>query len=237
MKIIEIARKIFLKKDQIKPTANIPFWERKLSQLARGKAILDSKNVRKSDETIYRVYNIRKIFEQTDKKIKNTSLNFDVTWLKDGIITSKKYKQPYQTFGHIHEKYRGEFYYVLKGKVMVLLSDIYTSKTIITELKTDEWLFIHPKFVHKTIAMDESLFLAIVPEDAGHNYRIVERNGLPYYPAITGKRIYFVKNKSIKQNSYFVEYVINEKPQLPEIKKMEKILNYPDDNRKYYVEI
>ncbi|MCD6483302.1 MAG: hypothetical protein J7K83_03490 [Candidatus Aenigmarchaeota archaeon] len=237
MKIVETVKKVFLKHGKINPITPLPYWERKLNQLAKGKALLDTKRIKKSDEVIYTVYSVRDLLEQNNKQVRNSLLKFDVTWLKNGIIKSPKHKQPFQTFGHIHEKYRGEFYYILKGHVKFLLSDIYTNKTIVIDAKTDEWIFIHPKFAHRAIAIDESLFLGIVPEDAGHNYKIIEKNGFPYYVIIKGRKTTYVKNKSLKNTPYLVEYGIIEQTELPDLAKMEKILNYPDENRKYYLEI
>ena len=234
MRIFNFLRKIFLKNNKIEVSVSLPYWERKACEL-KGKSILNSKHLKKNKETIYLVFDVRKVLEQKFRKVKKTNLRFDVTWLKSGILKTRKYLQPYQTFGHLHEKYRGEFYYVLKGHVIFLLSNVYNGNTIIKEIGEDEWIFIHPIFIHKAISKNDSLFLGIVPKDAGHNYKIVEKNGLPFYPVIKNSKIEFIKNKwksKYQPRLEKVETIFRTK--LPELEKIEKILRYPDEHSAYY---
>lgn len=221
-------RKIYKKEKK-----NLPFWERKIGML-KGKSILESQKAKNKEKVVYKVLNVNKIFQE-NFGLKNLDLRFDVTELKKGVIKTQNFLQPFQTFGHLHEKYRGEFYYVLKGDVIFFLVNSFNGNSIVKELKKDEWTFIHPIFIHKTIAKKDSEFLGIVPRDAGHNYKIVEKVGLPFYPIIKKGKIVFYKAKwksEFQPKLERIETIVQN--DLPELSVIKNVLFYPDEHKVFY---
>jgi len=212
-------------------------WERKMSELIKDKVILDLKNARKAleffgDRTVYNVYNLWKGIEKY-KKIKDKyKLNFDATLLKFGIFSLTKNGETFLTYGHKHEKNRGEFYTVLKNECYLLLSDLKKKKSIIVEMREGTSVLIHPRFIHRLISIGKDcLILGIVPEDAGHDYNIVKNKGFPHHIFIQDNWLKIVENKNYK--GFSLKKIQAKKISLP-IKKLSKILMHPSKHKKFY---
>jgi glucose-6-phosphate isomerase len=213
------------------------FWERKMSELIKDKVILDLKNAKKAleffgDRTVYYVYNLWRGIERY-KKIKDEyKLNFDVTLLKFGLFSLTKDGETFLTYGHKHEKNRGEFYTVLKNECYLLLSDLNKKKSIIIEMKEGTSVLIHPRFIHRLISIGKDcLVLGIVPEDAGHDYNIVKNKGFPHHIFMQNGWLKIVENKKYK--GFSIEKISAKKLSIP-IKKLSQILMYPNKYKKFY---
>jgi len=214
------------------------FWERKMSELINDKVILDLKSAKKAleffgDRIVYYVYNLWKGIEKY-KKIKDKyKLNFDLTLLKFGLFSLTKNGETFLTYGHKHEKNRGEFYTVLKNECYLLLSDLEMKKSIIVEMKEGSSALIPPKVIHRLISIGKDcLVLGIVPEDAGHDYDIVKNKGFPHHIFIQDGWLQIVENKKYK--GFSLEKEKAKKISIP-IKKLSPILMYPDKHKKFYI--
>jgi glucose-6-phosphate isomerase len=213
------------------------FWERKMSELIKNKVILDLKNAKKAleffgDRTVYYVYNLWRGIEKY-KRIKDEyKLNFDITLLKFGLFSITKNGETFLTYGHNHEKSRGEFYTILKNECYLLISDLKKKKSTIVEMREGTSVFIYPTFIHRLISIGKDcLVLGIVPEDAGHNYDIVKNKGFPHHIFMQNGWLKIVENKKYK--GFSVEKAYAKKLSIP-IKRLSKILMYPNKYKKFY---
>ncbi|MGC9200817.1 MAG: glucose-6-phosphate isomerase family protein [Candidatus Aenigmatarchaeota archaeon] len=213
------------------------FWERKMSELIKDKVILDLKNARKAlgfygDRTVYLVYNLWKGIVKY-KLIKDKyKLNFDVTLLKGGVFSLEKNGETFLTYGHKHEKERGEFYFVLKNGCYLLLADLKKKKCFLVEMKEGESILIHPRFLHRLISKGKDcLVLGIVPEDAGHNYKIVKGRGFPFHIFMKDGWLEIVENKKYK--GFEIEKVYATKNKFS-LKKLQEILFFPNKAKAFY---
>ncbi len=213
------------------------FWERKMSELIRDGVILDLKNAKRAleffgDTTVYYVYNLWKGIE-VYKKIKDKfKLNLDLTLLKFGRFSITKNGETFLTYGHKHEKNRGEFYTVLKNECYLLLSDLEKKESIIIEMKEGTSAFIHPRFIHRLISIGKDcLILGIVPEDAGHDYNIVKKRGFPHHLFIQDGWLKVVENK--KYGKFSIKKISAKRISVS-ISKLSKILNNPSKYENLY---
>jgi glucose-6-phosphate isomerase len=213
------------------------FWERRMSELINDGVVLDLKNAKKAlevsgDKIVYYVYNLWNGIKKYKKIKERYKINFDVTLLKSGIFSPTKNGETFLTYGHKHEKERGEFYTTLKNGCYLLLSDLERKRSVIVEMEEGSSVLIHPKFIHRLISIGEDcLVLGVVPEDAGHNYNIVKNKGFPHHIFIQDGKLKIVENK--KYNGFSIEKVSAKKISLP-TRKLFQVLMQPNKYKKLY---
>ncbi|MFH7880460.1 MAG: glucose-6-phosphate isomerase family protein [Candidatus Aenigmatarchaeota archaeon] len=215
-----------------------PFcWQRKMSELIKEKVILDLRSGRKAleffgDRVVYFVYNLWKGIRKYNIIKEKFGLNFDLTLLKKGIFSVEKNGELFLTYGHKHEKNRGEFYKVIKNECIILLSDIEKKKSYFVELKEGDSIFISPRYIHRLISKNvDCLILGVVPEDAGHNYEIVKNRGFPFHFFLKDSWIKIVENKKYKNHKIFKAFPKNR--EIP-IEKLKKVLYNPKNYKNLY---
>ena len=219
-------------------------WERKLSKLAKDRVIMDLENVKKrlekKDETVYYVYKLGAFVDKLKKISEKTGLYFDVTHLKGGTLSGKTCGEAICTYGHQHEKMRGELYYVLKNNCLLELADLKTLETFVVSLKEGDYIFIHPRFSHRLISLwRDCIVLGVVPKDAGHNYEIIKGKGFPFHVFIDVKRrkIKFVHNKKFPGASLVIDEISPKRRKFESLlrnKRVVKILKNPKVGKKLY---
>jgi len=210
-------------------------WKRFASKLINDRVILDIKNARnflkiKGDREVYRVFH----FE-------SNGLSCDFTLLRHGLLSISKKGELFLTYGHLHEKHRGEAYSVLRNDCFFELVNKKTFETFIIHLKKGDSIFIHPRFLHRIIShKKDCLVFNFVPEDAGHNYRIIKNRGFPFHLLydLRSKDIEIVKNKRYRKGKLkFIKKIRSKDPiKLFERNpsKLKEILKNPDKHKKIY---
>ncbi|MEM5815288.1 MAG: glucose-6-phosphate isomerase family protein [Candidatus Aenigmatarchaeota archaeon] len=213
------------------------YWERKMSELIKDKVIIDIENGGKAlnffgDRTVYTVYNLWSGIKKYKLIKEKTKLNFDLTLLKNGVFSLEKDGELFLTYGHAHEKRRGEFYQVIKNDCIILLANLEKREAFFAELKEGDTIFIHPNYIHRLISTGKDcLVLGIVPEDAGHNYEIVKNRGFPFHFFKQENWIKIVENKKFEKFS--IKKVRQKKIRVG-IKKLKNILFEPNKQKKFY---
>ncbi|MEM7821396.1 MAG: glucose-6-phosphate isomerase family protein [Candidatus Aenigmatarchaeota archaeon] len=210
-------------------------WKRFASALVKDRVILDITNginflKNKGDVEVYQVFHF---------EIKNLSCDF--TLLRHGIMSTSKIGEPFLTYGHVHEKYKGEAYHVIKNDCFFQLSDITNYKTFFIHMKEGNSIFIHPNFLHRIISYKrDCLVFNFVPKDAGHDYNKVKNRGFPFHVIynLEKDKISFVKNKKYSGGEFkFLDGMESENP-IKIFKKSKSelihILENPDKHRKIY---
>jgi len=212
-------------------------WERKMSELINDRVILDIDNGKRAleffgDRTIYTVYNLWRNIEKYEIIKERTGLKFDLTLLKKGVFSVEKNGELFLTYGHTHEKNRGELYNVIKNECIILLSDLERKKSFMIELKEGSTILIHPKYAHRLISKNiDCLVLGIVPEDAGHNYNIVKGKGFPFHFFLEEGWIKIVENKKYNNHKIYKGRQVKRKISL---RKLKNILYQPDNYKSLY---
>ena len=206
-------------------------WKRFASKLIRDKVILDIKNARKflkskGDKEIYRVFH----FEAN-------GLSCDFTLLRHGIFSVSKTGEPFETYGHVHERYMGEAYTVLKNSCFFELADKKTYETFILYLKKGDSIFIHPRFLHRVISFRKDCFVVnFVPKRAGHDYKVIKNKGFPIHLVYHLKEgaVGFVKNEKYRKARFmFVKRVRTKDPIKLFEKDPEKLKDILEKPRRY----
>ncbi|MEM5834601.1 MAG: glucose-6-phosphate isomerase family protein [Candidatus Aenigmatarchaeota archaeon] len=209
-------------------------WKRFASQLVQDKVILDLENARKmltfkGDVVVYEQYHLWKSLEKFKEIFERTRIASDLTLLKFGVYSISKEGELFSTYGHAHETYCGEAYYVIKNDCFLILTEKQTFKTFIIKLRKNDFLFVHPNFYHRTVCWKkDTLFATFYPEVAGHDYSSVKGKGFPFH-------LFLIKNKlEIRPNPNFNDcsFVFIRK-----IKKKENPLKLLEKNEKRLKEI
>jgi len=211
-------------------------WKRFVSRLINDKVVLDIKSARnflkiKGDKEVYRVFH----FE-------SNGLSCDFTLLHHGLFSISKKGEAFLTYGHLHKKYKGEAYSVLRNDCFFELVNKKTFETFIIHLKKGTSIFIHPKFLHRIIShKKDCLVFNFVPEDAGHNYKIIKNKGFPFHLLYNSKSkdIEIVKNKRYRKAK--LKFIKKIKTRIDPIKlfgkntkKLKDILENPNKHKKIY---
>ncbi|MEM5883152.1 MAG: glucose-6-phosphate isomerase family protein [Candidatus Aenigmatarchaeota archaeon] len=220
-------------------------WKRLASRLIQDKVILDLKNAEKmlevkGDLTVYEQYNLWKSLESFKKIFERTRIASDLTLLKFGVYSDSMEGELFSTYGHAHETYCGEAYYIIKNDCFLILTEKQTFKTFIIKLKEKDFVFVHPKFYHRTVCWKkDTLFATFYPEVAGHDYSSVKNKGFPFH-------LFLIKNKlEVRPNPNFKNCSFNlikriEKRENPikllekDEEKLKEILFDPFKNKKIY---
>ncbi len=162
-------------------TKEVVWWERKVEKLAKDGVLLQKPTIGK-DRIVYYVFKLGLFVDSLKALSNDLNLHLDVTLLKRGTFSKKKLSEVFCTYGHKHEKKRGELYVALKNSCMLELYDPKKDKTVFLSLEEGSQAFIHPKFYHRLVAGNKDcLVLGVVPKDAGHDYEVVKRKGFPYH--------------------------------------------------------
>ncbi|MDI6798402.1 MAG: glucose-6-phosphate isomerase family protein [Candidatus Aenigmarchaeota archaeon] len=220
-------------------------WKRLASEMVEDKVVLDLKNAKKMIETkrepvVYEQYNLWKSIDRFKEIFKKTKIASDLTLLNFGVFSTSNEGELFSTYGHAHETECGEAYFVLKNSCFLILSDKKTYETFILHLKEADYLFIHPKFLHRT-ACDKKdvLFATFYPELAGHDYKIIKNRGFPFHVFRCKNRTKIVKNPKFKNSRY--ELIEKVKTRVNPIKLLERnpeklkdILENPEKYKKIY---
>ncbi len=225
----------------------IPNWKRFASQLIKDKVIMDLKNGKEllkfsGDFIVYEVYNLWKSVEKFKRIYEKTGIVCDVTLLNHGIFSLSSKGELFSTYGHAHEKDLGEAYLVLSNKCLLILSDKKTYETFIIQLKKGEFIYIHPKFLHRITSFGKDcLLISFAPEKAGHNYLVIKDKGFPFHVFYDKekKKIEIRKNKNYRNGKY--KLVRKVKCKLNPLKlliknpeKLKDILENPEKYKKIY---
>lgn len=238
----EVKDEIFLDFKQ-----EIPNWKRFASELINDKVILDLKNGKKLIETygdfiVYEVYNLWKSIKNFKEIYEKVKIATDITLLNHGIFSLNDKGELFSTYGHAHEKEIGEAYLVLSNECFLILSNRENYETYIIQLKKGDFIYIHPKFIHRiTSYKKDCLLMSFVPEEAGHNYLLIKGKGFPFHIFYDKKKrkIEIKKNKNYKTGKYKIVKKIERKlnPLKLLIKNPEKlkdILENPEKYKKIY---
>ncbi len=234
--------KILRKEDRIKIdfSSKTVYWERRLSELVKGKVIMDLKNAKrllktKGDMTVYKVYDVWKTERNFIDLYQKFKIKSSITLLRHGVFSTEKEGELFLTYGHKHEKYRGELYKVLSGSCFLLASDGKLKTSYLIDLKEGDSVFIHPRWIHRLIAKTEDCaVIGYVPHDAGHNYEIVKGRGFPVHVFLTDG--WFEIKKNPKYRWHKIIEVKAKKINLS-LEKVASILNNPKKNEKFYTRI
>ena len=224
----------------------IPNWERHASELIKDKVILDLKNAKElvktqGDFVVYKIYNLWKSIDSFRKIYEKTRIVSDVTLLKHGIFSSSSKGELFSTYGHAHETEAGEAYYILKNECFLLLSDKKTYETFIVKLGENDFVYVHPRFLHRTTSFKKDcLFITFAPEKAGHDYEAVKGRGFPFHLFYDEEkqRIEVRKNPKYRASYRLIKRVkkglnpLNLAKRNPE--KLKDILENPEKYEKLY---
>ena len=229
------------KRVKIKFFNKISSWERRANELISNKVILDTRNAKKlvkkkGNFTVYKVFNLWKDIEKYKNIRKKYKLNSDITLLRHGIFSPGKNGELFVTYGHIHEKFRGELYMVLKNSCFLMLTHKKTYKTYLVKLKSGNNFFISPEYFHRLVASTKDcVVLNYIPEDAGHNYEKLKNKGFPYHIFLTNGWYEIVKNPAYKSSK--LEILTPKSINLESIgkKKLSRILFYPKKYKNFYM--
>ncbi len=221
----------------------IPNWKRYASELIKDRVILDLENAKKmveacGDFIVYELYQLWKAVEKFKKLYEKTKIVSDVTILNHGIFSLSNKGELFSTYGHAHEAEVGEAHYVLKNKCFLILSDKKTYETFIIELREGDFVYIHPRFLHRTTSFKKDcLFITFAPEKAGHNYLAVKGKGFPFHLFYDKKKDKFEirKNERYKGGEYKLIKKIKKKLNPLNLleKNPEKLKDMLEDPEKY----
>ncbi|MGC8812035.1 MAG: glucose-6-phosphate isomerase family protein [Candidatus Aenigmatarchaeota archaeon] len=220
-------------------------WKRFASQLIRDRVILDLKNAEKmveakGDLVVYEQYNLWKSLENFKDIFEKTRIASDLTLLKFGVYSDSSEGELFSTYGHAHETYCGEAYYVLKNNCFLILTEKQTFKTFIIKLKEKDSVFIHPKFYHRTVCWKKDvLFATFYPEAAGHDYASIKNKGFPFHLFLEKDELKIKENPNFKGCKYTLVEKIKRKTNLLKLlekdpEKLKEILLDPFKNEKIY---
>ncbi len=220
-------------------------WKRFASQLIQDKVILDLENAKKmleakGDVIVYEQYNLWKSLENFKNIFEKTRIASDLTLLKFGVYSNSKEGELFSTYGHAHETYCGEAYYVLKNNCFLVLTEKQTFKTFIIKLKEKDSIFIHPKFYHRTVCEKKDvLFATFYPEVAGHDYTSIKNKGFPFHLFLEKNELRIKENTNFKGCEYLIIKRIRKKVNPLELleknqEKLKEILFDPFKNEKIY---
>lgn len=220
-------------------------WKRFASQLIQDKVILDLENAKKmleakGDFIVYEQYNLWKSLEKFKDIFEKTRIASDLTLLKFGVYSNSKKGELFSTYGHAHETYCGEAYYVLKNSCFLILTEKQTFKTFIIKLKEKDFLFVHPKFYHRTVCEKKDvLFATFYPEVAGHDYASIKNRGFPFHLFLEKNELKVKENPNFKGCEYSMIKKIRKKVNPLELleknqEKLKEILFDPFKNEKIY---
>lgn len=220
-------------------------WKRFASQLIQDKVILDLENAEKmikskGDLVVYEQYNLWKSLERFKAIFEKTRIASDLTLLKFGVYSNSQEGELFSTYGHVHETYCGEVYYVLKNECFLILTEKQTFKTFIIKLKENDFLFIHPKFYHRTVCWKKDvLFATFYPEVAGHDYTSVKYRGFPFHLFLEKNKLKIKENPNFKNCEHTLIKKIKKKTNPLEFlennpEKLREILFDPFKNEKIY---
>lgn len=249
MKKIDFGFEAKKKKDSIflsfkQPIAN---WKRYASQLIEDRVILDLENAKKlieakGDFIVYELYNLWKSVEEFKKIYERTGIVSDVTLLNHGIFSLSERGELFTTYGHAHEAEVGEAHLILKNECFLILSDRKTGETFILRLKEGDFVYIPPRFLHRSTSFTKDcLLITFAPEKAGHDYLAVKGRGFPFHLFYDKKRkkLEIKKNKKYEKAKYeLVKRVKRKVNPLNALTKnpegLKEILENPGKHKKIY---
>ncbi|MCS7105755.1 MAG: hypothetical protein NZ942_00330 [Candidatus Aenigmarchaeota archaeon] len=220
-------------------------WKRFASQLVKDKVILDLENAEKmlkvkGDLVVYEQYNLWKSLNDFKEIFEKTRIASDLTLLKFGVYSDSKEGELFSTYGHAHETYCGEVYYVIKNNCFVVLSEKQTFRTFIIKLKEKDFLFVHPKFYHRTVCWKKDvLFATFYPEVAGHDYSSIKNKGFPFHLFLTKNKLEIRANQNFKNCEFtLIKKIKNKENPIRLLEKnqerLKEILFDPYKNEKIY---
>ncbi len=250
MKKIGFGFEIEKKKDNIFLSFKMPIanWKRYASQLIEDKVILDLKNAKElvktnGDFIVYELYNLWKSVERFKKIYEKTKIVSDVTLLNHGIFSLSEKGELFTTYGHAHEAEVGEAHFILKNQCFLILSDRKTNETFIVQLKEGDFVYIHPRFLHRSTSFTKDcLLITFAPEKAGHNYLAVKGKGFPFHLFYDKKKkkLEIKKNKKYKKAKYKLIKKVKKKVNplnllIKNPEKLKEILENPEKYKKIYL--
>jgi oxalate decarboxylase/phosphoglucose isomerase-like protein (cupin superfamily) len=219
-------------------------WKRFVSELIVDRVILDTNTAirmlqKEGDSIVYEVYNLSKNVEKIKQIYKKTGLECYITQINAGVFSTSNDGELFLTYGHMHEKPLGEFYIVLKNEFLFILSDIKTNKTYLVKMKQGDSILIDPRYLHRMVSLNKDcLVLDIVPEKAGHNYKIVKNKGFPFHVFCKNGKLKIVKNMKYKKGKFEFSRVARKTDYLKMFernpKKLKDILENPEKYQKLY---
>ena len=213
------------------------YWKRPMSKLVKDKVIMDLKNAKKllkkrGDLTVYTVYDLWVFDKKYMKLYEKTGIKSSITVLKHGVFSTGKNGELFLTYGHIHAKRRGELYTVLKNSCYMIITHKKTLNSYLIDMKEGESFIIHPDYIHRLIAKNKDCaVIGFVPEDAGHDYKIVKGRGFPYHLFLTNGWYELKENKKFKVHK--IKEIKSKKIRIGE-KKLKDVLFNPDKHKKFY---
>jgi len=205
-------------------------WKRTASDIAKPNLVLNPDEAGAlKDEIIYEVYNLWKTNPALAVLEKEHGLMVDLTVMNKGILSKSGFGELYLTKGHIHEKKTGELYILLKGKAYLLMFSPEKNQLIVVLMK-EKTAYIIPKgHFHRIVSAEKSYLVNAVPSEAGHDYDIFEKKGIPMH-------ILFNKKTN---STYFVltnlKTKVIEKNPLPSGKYEKMLEKNPDELRKLLI--
>jgi len=222
----------------LKTSVKLDSWVRFASKLVKDRVIMDLEEARKmlkekGDVCLYEVFDLKKI-EEFEKIEEEDGLSSHITLLRGGIFSLGRKGECFCTYGHRHEKKRGEFFYVLKNTCMFLLYDKGITHAIL--LREGEFIFVHPNFVHRAVSLGKDVaILDFVPNDAGHDYQIVKQRGFPFHVFLDKEKreVFFRKNGKVEGRLKIK--IGGRKAKKLDVKKIARILKNPPKFKKFYL--
>ncbi|MEM7825268.1 MAG: glucose-6-phosphate isomerase family protein [Candidatus Aenigmatarchaeota archaeon] len=220
-------------------------WKRVASQLVQDKVIIDIEKARrmikeKGDLVVYEQYNLWKGLKRFKDLYEKTRIASGLTLLKFGVYSISKEGELFSTYGHAHETYCGEVYYVVKNKCFLILTEKGSFKTYVIKLGEKDSIFIHPKFYHRvTCEKKDVVFATFYPEVAGHDYDSIKNKGFPFHLFLEKNKIKIRENPNFENCKYTIIKRVKSKVnplKLIEKKqeKLKEILFDPFKNEKIY---
>lgn len=173
-------------------------WKRTALDVAKENLVLNPDEVKKLKErVIYEVYNLWKTNPELAKLEKEHKLMVDLTVMNKGILSEGSIGELYLTKGHVHEKKMCELYILLKGKAYLLMFNPETNEMKIVLMKENEAYIIPKDDFHRIVSLEKSYLVNAVPSEAGHDYEIFEKLGIPLHILYDKKikKIMFVLTK------------------------------------------
>ncbi len=209
-------------------------WRRFLSELVKQRVILRVKDAKKllekGDVEIYQVFNLWKFSKKAKEILKKYKLYVDLTLLFAGRFSRDG--ELFCTFGHLHEKERGELYFCLKNSCYLLLSDFKNKLTRVVRLREGYGYLIHPRFAHRLVSFKkDALVLTVSPIDAGHNYEIIKGKGFPYHLFEKKGKLKIIWNKKFPKHKLEMKRAKRIKFNW---KKLKSILFEPENFPRFY---